>query len=273
MKLDPVTSSRVALDGPAIDVRCQHEEHPVFDPPDDYEATIWRYLDFTKLVSLIDTQRLYFARVDTFDDSFEGSVSAATRAARREWFPDLDPEGRDERLKDLQRISESAPSWMYASCWNLSEMESAALWGLYVRSGEGVAIRSTYWRLVDSIDTRGNDVADPLAPFWAGKVAYVDYDEDLIPDENALSPFVHKRRSFEFEREVRAMTWAKSPQLREAPSPIGLRVAVDLGRLIAAIHVSPTAPAWFASLVRSVVSHYGCDAPVRQSSLSGTPLY
>lgn len=264
---------QAAADSPAIDVVCRHEHHNVFVPPTTDEATIWRYLDFTKLVSLIDSQRLFFPRVDTFDDAFEGSISAATRAAREKFWSGLEQEQRDARLRDMQRMTESSPSWMYASCWNLSEVESAALWGLYVQPASGVAIRSTYRRLIQSITSPGPDRTGAPCPLWVGKVSYIDYDSDPIPGGNTLYPFVHKRRSFEFESELRAMTWSRSPEAKIESSPLGLRVAVDLNELISAIHVSPTAPEWFASLVRSVVDQYGCVAPVHQSALSGQPIY
>jgi hypothetical protein len=34
---------------------------------------IWRYMDFTKFVSLLDRSALFFARADKFKDQFEGS--------------------------------------------------------------------------------------------------------------------------------------------------------------------------------------------------------
>ena len=44
-------------------------------PKDD--AVLWRYMDFTKFVDLLDKRALWFARVDTFKDPFECSLSLA----------------------------------------------------------------------------------------------------------------------------------------------------------------------------------------------------
>lgn len=46
---------------------------PSFDVPDEH-TTIWRYMDFTKFVSLLDKKTLYFTRSDKFDDKFEGAT-------------------------------------------------------------------------------------------------------------------------------------------------------------------------------------------------------
>jgi hypothetical protein len=266
-------SSPVVQASPPQEVSCHYETHPVFVSPENPEATIWRYLDFTKLISLVSTRQLFFARVDTFDDPFEGSISEATRVARREGYSELDEEKREEMLGHLRRHTEAAPAWMYANCWNLSEVESAALWGLYVQPADGVAIRSTYQHLVDSLQVSAPTTSRPHAPLWVGKVAYIDYTDDFIPDDNSLYPFVHKRKSFEFENELRAMSWDQSWNGMGKVSPIGLTVPVDLSRLIDAIYVAPTAPQWFASLVQSVVAHYGCSAPVYQSTLGERPIY
>lgn len=51
-----------------------YEEHPVFNPPSD-DAVLWRYMDFTKFVSLLEKSALFFARADKLGDPFEGAFS------------------------------------------------------------------------------------------------------------------------------------------------------------------------------------------------------
>jgi len=49
-----------------------YEKHPVFTPPPDENIKIWRYMDFTKFLSFIDKETLFFTRVDQLEDKFEG---------------------------------------------------------------------------------------------------------------------------------------------------------------------------------------------------------
>jgi len=49
--------------------------------PDD--AKIWRYMDFSKLVSMLEDKALFFARADAFEDAFEGSYPLANVKARQ----------------------------------------------------------------------------------------------------------------------------------------------------------------------------------------------
>ena len=52
-----------------------YKEHPVFEKPENENTKIWRYLDFTKFVSLLDKSALFFTRADRLNDPFEGSYS------------------------------------------------------------------------------------------------------------------------------------------------------------------------------------------------------
>ena len=47
--------------------------HPSFAPPSS-DVPIWRYIDMPKLVALLETEALFFARLDTQPDRFEGSL-------------------------------------------------------------------------------------------------------------------------------------------------------------------------------------------------------
>ena len=70
----------------------RYEEHEVFTTPDDPDVPIWRYIDFTKLVALLERSSLFFARADTLGDTFEGSYSQSNVALRAKIYPDIPPE-------------------------------------------------------------------------------------------------------------------------------------------------------------------------------------
>ena len=54
-----------------------YEPHPNLYPPPD-GAVLWRYMDFTKFVSLLERKALFFCRPDRLGDLFEGSLSPVT---------------------------------------------------------------------------------------------------------------------------------------------------------------------------------------------------
>lgn len=215
--------------------------------PDREDAVIWRYMDFTKLVLLLDRRALFFTRADRFSDKFEGSVS--TLVARRDWLPEA--RAAAERTRFLRERTG-------ISSWHVNDHESAAMWELYLKSDEGVAIRSTYGRLARAIDPSRADV-------HLGLVRYIDFESDRIPD-GRTSPFLHKRRSFAHERELRGIVCSDEPLDR------GLFVDVDLDVLVERVYVAPYAPDWFYELVQRVAERYGLHQPIARSDLDRDPI-
>lgn len=250
-----------------------YEEHSLFEKPTDENAKIWRYLDFTKFVSLLDRQALFFARADMLSDPFEGSYSKANVVLRPNVYKGLAKESLAKMLDGLSTFSKEIRRFTLINCWHISEYESAAMWRLYLKTDEGVAIRSTFRRLADSF----RDCVEHTVHI--GKVKYIDYETDWLPEGNTFYPFLHKRRSFEHERELRAVIqklpvaegrgvdWTK--ELFDA----GVYVPIDLGVLIESVSVSPTALTWFHELVESTTMKYGLKKEVVQSQLGQDPVY
>jgi hypothetical protein len=130
-------------------------DHPAFSQPPDFSSKIWRYMDFAKFVFLLDTSNLYLARLDQLADQFEGSLSKAEYDHWKEVAEEGERTGEipdqwkgkyfDVLLANARRTRRAC----YVSCWHMSESESDAMWRLYAPTGLGVAVQSTYQRLVD----------------------------------------------------------------------------------------------------------------------------
>jgi hypothetical protein len=221
-------------------------------------------MDMTRFIAVLESKSLYFCRADKFEDTFEGSLSELTVAARDAVGP------VDFREGVIHVPFEQMPRLTAINCWSASRHESAAMWALYCRDGAGIAIRTTFESLSRAFDGCQRDI-------MISRVTYVDYEVQAIPDNHLLAPFLHKRRSFEHEKEVRALIQRMpDPTLPKTPSPFGsggANVAVDLETLVESIYVSPTAPGWYSDLVREVSQRYGVSAEVRQSSLTRDPIY
>jgi hypothetical protein len=246
-------------------------DHPVFTPPPNPDVKIWRYMDFTKYVSLLDTSSLYFARSDKLGDPFEGSTPRANLRLRPEIYAGIAP----DTTQQLSAFAEWVRQWTYINSWHMNEHESAAMWRLYAQTNEAIAIQSTYTRLYDCLPPNVH----------VGQVRYIDFDAEWMDEGNTFYPYIHKQRSFEHERELRAviqedLPTTTNPNTGEAmihgvPNPeAGRTVEVSLDRLLEAVYVSPTTPIWFYDLVRAVTTKYGLlDKPVKRSILDEDPVY
>jgi hypothetical protein len=94
-------------------------------------------MDFTKLVSLIDSRRLFFTRADRLGDPFEGSWPRINVHARRqisEGMPSENQQGFAQAMERLREISKKWPKYNAVNCWHMNDYESAAMWKLYLRA-------------------------------------------------------------------------------------------------------------------------------------------
>ena len=242
-------------------------EDPVFEKPGDENAKIWRYMDFTKFVSLLDKCALFFPRADRLGDPFEGSFSKANVELAPEVYADVDSDILFSSRQQLSLFHKAVLRHTAINSWHLNEYESVSMWKLYLKSNEGIAIRSTFNSLRTSFDDVTHDI-------YIGVVKYVDYEKDWIPEGNSLDPFVHKRRSFEHERELRVVMQEMEGNISKPPTyEHGIYVPVNLDKLVDEIHLAPTCPEWLFELVKSVTKKYGLNKPVVQSALDAKAIY
>jgi len=246
-----------------------YKEHPVFEKPENEKTKIWRYIDFTKFVSLLDKSALFFTRADRLGDPFEGSYSRANIKLRPEVYKEKIP---PDALENLGQFNKTFLKYTAINCWHLSDYESAAMWKLYLKSSEGIAIQSTFDLLKTSLKNDSHHV-------FIGKVEYIDFEKDWMPEGNTLYPFVHKRKNFEHEKELRAviqeLRYKKNGEI-DWSKPLfddGIYVQIDLGVLIDNIYLAPTSPKWLLELVKSITKKYKLDKDVLQSSLDDVPVY
>jgi len=259
-----------------------YQRHDNEKLPDDLETPIWRYMDFTKFVSMLDQHSLFFCRPDSLDDRFEGAWGKASLAHIKNDLRqrikdggsvvggiDHQPMGVTTNASVFRRITA-------VNCWHLSPHESEAMWKLYIHSHHGVAVKSSTSKLIDAF------FDDQTVLIHIGLVNYIDYDTDPIPFGNYLTPLLHKRKSFEHERELRAVAYKveiietensySQRGLTEEFKKPGEHIRVDLSKLIASIHLAPGCPMWIEQLVKSVLTHYDLDVPVLRSKLDEEPV-
>jgi hypothetical protein len=234
-------------------------------------------MSFGKFASLVSSKRLHFTRADCFDDPYEGALpdryadymkedAASMRAA---WAIRYQLGNRSHPSEEaimgtkggLLRVYRTL---FFVNCWYMSEHESAAMWAQYTH-GEGIAIRSTYGRLKDSIFQRSSRLVQ------YGCVQYYNYATHDFGGTIG-SPYtliLSKRKSFEHEKELRAFMMVR----HRAHDERGTKVYCDLPKLIAAVYTSPTSGKWFMDAVGDVMKQFNVMAALRQSDIARGPLW
>ena len=212
-----------------------YTEHGEFVPPNS-AAVLWRYMDLTKFMSVLETGSLYFARSDSLGDPFEGSLTRMNEVLQPLMYQDTIPE---HILRGLSQYRQDLRFQTFVNCWHESDNESAAMWKIYSREYDGIAVKTTFEALCESFtDERTVHI---------GKINYIDYSSEPIPEGNLFSPFLYKRKMFEHEKEVRALVSSLPSQTEQSSTgeaAAGLLVEVNLPVLIQEIVVDSRAKDW-----------------------------
>jgi hypothetical protein len=239
------------------------------------DTKLWRYMDFTKFISLLENEALFFSRADRFIDPFEGHSTLGNnlKIARNVSLENADQKiDMKQYFNSVMQFREFFRRFTTIQCWHMNEYESAAMWDLYIKSGEGIAIQSTFGKLYESLDM----VEDQII---LGNVNYIDFKTDFFPYEDNIASFFYKRKSFEHENEFRAIRPLPLPCKSDMSLDIshegivkyGIDISCDIRNIIEKIYVSPTTQMWFYDLVKSISDRYLLDKPIIKSDLYNLP--
>lgn len=162
---------------------------------------VWRYMSFARFAWLLQTKRLWLSRADLLGDAWEISLAGnqLEHVVSRHPIvtlplPHVMPEGAMQRS---ERIIKAWRQQTFVNCWSASSHESHALWRIYCRSAEGVAIQTTIARLKASIgdlplyrvtyETPGSARRTPtLADLVAKKRPMFAYEQEVRIVRNAV---------------------------------------------------------------------------------------
>ena len=250
-------------------------------PPEDTDY-LWRYMSFEKFVSLLATRTLFFTRADKFDDPFEG------------FTPPLVKEGYERTLRDINIFDEfqkNCRKYALCSCWHQADEESMAMWEKYHLHNSGIAIKTTFGDFKACLG-EGYRV-------FLGKIEYINHYEYPVPDNiSELSMlytwYFHKRKTFEHEKEFRAIFFDVPMSFTEHfdndgnvinlestsegnkypdTCKTGKSLEVDVDRLVGEVITSPYIKneEWITEAVRSVVNQYRFHFDVKSSTLLDEP--
>jgi|GEM_PF-183502 len=190
---------------------------------------LWKYLDVIKFLTLVNGE-LYFARADKFKDKYEGAIPKQNYLQFAEMYrraklnqKDINQSGtnidmkytrkglpkgieKDIRKEFFRKFNERKKK-VAISCWHLNESESAAMWEVYSRAGQGIAICTTLEKLHKIKKPHGYEME-------MFKVDYIDFDKtyDAGFTDYELLPFKNKRKEFEYEHEFRIMLYQKNKE-------------------------------------------------------------
>jgi hypothetical protein len=229
------------------------------------ETKIWRYMDFTKFVFMLEERALFFSRADHLLDPFEGRASETSLKSDEALEPSL------SRSDGAAGSGSGARQRFFINSWHVNEHESIAMWKLFAKSDDAIAVESTYGRLRACLPANVGAEGEPRgAHIDAALVEYVDPEHsEKLPFD--FCEFLRKRKEFEHERELRAffdVAWGEGATRKvDLAEEAGRLVDVDLERLMVRIHLGPGSSAWYRGLVERLLRRFGFETHVKPSDL------
>ena len=126
-----------------------------------------------------------------------------------------------------------------------------------------MAIQSTIGRLQNAVflEKKYNQ--------YIGEVNYIDYKKEYIPFDDMFFPFLFKRKSFQYEREVRIISDISSSNIKIND---GMKIDVDIKQLIEKIYIHPKSENWYKNLVIQLMEQLGFDFIIEKSDLESDIL-
>lgn len=262
------------------------EKHPELIKINE-DATIWRYLDLEKFESLLRDKALFFCRVDKFSDPFEGSVPKR-EAEYRMWVREeyaiannipYTQKTLEDSIGGISSFHKDFKTNHIVNCWHINLGESDAMWRLYLKDNEGVAIQTTPQKLFTSLEGSTEKI-------YSSKVRYLNYETQNwfnevdypIDGYNMFIPLVHKRNEFIHESEFRLITevedaFRSTDYWDNQPNHKGKLIPIDVKELVGKIIFPPTIDQRTKDKIIALVAHYGYSFNFEDSKLSVEPIY
>ena len=255
--------------------------------PPPKRATVWRFMSMSKLMSLLTTESLAFARIGILNerDPKEGSYTQQEWELAKRFENDdrqidkvlselqfLYPHNHYSRsnviqqygTRELERRAQFVRDSFFVNCWNISKLEPAQLWASYASEHDGVAIKSTIKRLKMSVEGDENKII-------LGKIRYSYHSDKPSTSDTHLETVYRKRTEFKHENELRLCVDKSLSIHRDEEfwrSKPAILIKCDLPMLVSEVRVAPFAGEWAIDAVRNLLHTYGLDCKVTRSVLA-----
>ena len=216
--------------------------------------------------NMLKDESLYFSKATNFLDPYEGTLPESNNSMRKtvysaDQFTSVDQYNSfiSNMPKIMKDVSKSEKEVYIVNCWHINEFESASMWKIYSDLNGGIAIQSTYEKLRKSFRNSSEIIG-------VGKIRYLDFKKDWGDEAFTLDMFLIKRKSFECDNELRAISYLKDEELHLN----GKHIKVDLDFLIEKIYIPPLAESNFDESIKNMIKD---NKPSLMNRIKKSDLY
>ena len=238
-----------------------------------------------KFIGFLETNSIYLARLDTFEDSLENispyDIIEITKSIKiineinpnnfnQDYPITLDGliNSQKETLKKIKDKLISQQKYRFASCWVLNDVESFAMWDMYAKDGVVIRFERKYFEqiIIDSIPYQ-EFKTEEQSLLAIGKVLYQNFNmQNMLSNEKQLhvkySAF-RKHQSFKHEDEYRLVLFT-----RNFTNNLGLKFKIpDIESLEINVIASPRLSNFQFNQFQNIINKYSDKIKLKESQL------
>lgn len=255
---------------------------------EDLHLLVWRYMPFSKFISLLTYGALWFPKLNILQDKYEGTMPPLVKemmdqkhnSMKEGFHPSLHRQFDEMASRNV----EDSRELIVANSWFLSESESQAMWEEYGDGRDSVAIKSTIGRLTKNIALPNDAHISHI-----GRVKYVDFNNHEMSQYEANQgierAFLKDEDNFQHEEELRIATMnfktincirpdgerytqqqVEGKGMNNFDCP-GLYIMINFPELVSSIVVHPESESWLLPTIKRVMKLSNLNVPVAFSEL------
>ena len=244
------------------------------------EKYVYRYLTIEKLIDFLDTNTIFLARLDTFEDNLENIEPYDVNQLKFLYLSkpvDANPEISDsiwdeviekskKKFKEIKNYLIEKQKKRFVSCWILNDVESFGMWDTYGKSGFVIRFEREYFQKIirESKDLQ-IEPTNKIDLLVVGKVFYQNFEKMLENEKESLMRFsaFRKHLSFKHESEYRIVGFTK-----ECENDIGLRFKLpNIETLNFEIFANPRLSSFQFQQYKKIIDKYSKTKTLKESEL------
>jgi hypothetical protein len=262
--------------------------------PVDFNEPVWRYSQPWKLLRDLGHKTLHLTLLDVLrqkcdpyecsvppsvhDDDLPLLIGSSMTTWEQEMIDGVSGEhhsvwSQEDGWTRVAHLRRGLLRIAHASCWRIGEEESEAMWKLYCGADEGIAVRSTFAKLRDS-------VTDPHT--CVSLINYFHYKTGRMPRrKHNWDPALNKRSAFKHEQEVRVLRydpvdWDRAVADRTFMAAANIELPWNMADIVDQIVVHPQSSTAYFETVRTAVARLAptlADRVIRSEIVTEPILY
>lgn len=240
-------------------------------------TTIWRYMDFTKFVDFILTDKLWFSRIDNFNDDKEGYLEIENFHKHcyliSHGVDGIEMMTSDEKIVNenivevddfieakFEKIKKNIKG-VYVNSWHISDEENELMWRVYGKGNNCIALKCTVEDIINTLSDQSN------YHFDIRKIEYANHKDIKFNLDDQLAPVFIKRRRYKSENELRiiAYKYVMADQgdfnfkvfMNDRIEARGIKI--DFNRLNYKVIINPDADKMFKNLIFELRKNFQFD--------------